>query len=419
MKKSPVFAAVLAILFLVAACSSPPVHHHAARLKTPVGLQPPSSISSNCTKDATAGLNAFFAGLPANATVNLPTNACYLVSNSTTSTFSISDRYKTVINGNGATFKQTSYTVTGDPQQPVLTLRNNLVLTINGVTLKGPSTNGGSNVEGDIGLLMTQNVGVTLNSVTITNVEGDGLDVYPFGNTPGVNWYTTVNNSTISAGYHAVVVEAADYFNLENSTITKGNIDNEVDFNCKGNLPNCGTLSNPSIGVVNMTLNHNSFPGGLALEDGMSCMPVGNWAITNNNLGTGGLDLQFDTTYSLSLSALLSCGLYSGLTITGNTSTGQTQHDCCGSGSPFIVLQGWSNVTISGNHLVFNPANAVAGDAVVDLWSDNEVAIKNNVFTNLNTVATAFAPAGWPANVGIVQCGNHLGVKGLATDARC
>jgi hypothetical protein len=374
---------------------------------------PPVSIPDNCSTDVTSALNSWFASLPTFATVNLPYDACYLVSNSPSSDLIIQDTVVLTINGNGTTFKQNTYVDTydnhADPQTPVLTIGSNFDLTINNVTLNGPTSNGGWNDEGNAGILMWQNWIVTLNGITITNVEGDGLDVYPLGNEPGVNWYVTLNHSTIDhVGYKAIVPEAADHFTIENSTLVSNDIDAEVDFSCQGDLPNCGTMADPSIGVENMIIEHDSFPTGLALEDEMSCMPVGNWTIDDNNFGTGGLLAQFDATYSLSLSALQACGRYSGLTIEGNTST-DSQPPCCGAGSPYVLLQGWTNVRIANNHLVFALNQGLVGGPVVVLWGDTNVAITNNAFVNFFNLAWSDAPSGWPATTGVTICGNTTG----------
>jgi hypothetical protein len=413
-----------------AACSSPPPAHVAAPKKSvakqkAVAPSPtytiPASFSHNCTTDVTADLDYFFYLMPKGATVNLPSKACYLVSNSSAALFGIAGKTDLTINGNGTTFEQRTYAAAGDPQDPVLTLGDNLVLTLNDVTLRGPGVSGGSNNEGDAGLLMYQNAFVNLNEVTITSVEGDGLDVYPLGNEPGVNWYVSLDHSTIeNVGYHAIVPEAADHFSVDNSIITNGDIDAEVDFGCQGDLPNCGTLADPAIGLVNFTLDGDSFPSGLALEDGMSCMPVGNWTIEDNNFGAGGLDAQFDTTYSLALSALESCGQQSDLNIVGNTSTATNLTPCCGSGSPYIVLQGWSDVTIADNHFVYSLNVALVGGPIVDLWGDTDVTLEHNVFTNwYNLTATGNAPAGWPADTALTLCGNTYGPSDVLTDAAC
>jgi hypothetical protein len=386
-----------------------PKAHKAPHSRSVVTYSPPATIPHTCAQDATTALNTWLSSLPAFATANLPSGACYLVSNSPSSLLTIRGSWGLTINGNGSTFKQT-YKPTGNAQVPVLTVGGNVSLTVNNLTVRGLSGTGGGNVEGDAGILMWQNAGVALNSVTITSVEGDGLDVYPLGNKPGVNWYVSLNHSTISdVGYHAIVPEAADYFSVSNSTISDGDIDAEVDFNCQGNLPNCGTLSSPAIGVVNMTFNGDSFPNGMSLEDGLSCMPVGNWMIENSNFGTGGLRAEFDTTYSLTLSALQSCGQYSGLTITGNTDTNTTLPPCCGGASPYMPLQGWTNVTIANNHFVYALNRGLGGGAIADLWGDTNVHIENNVFANWYNLTADNAPAGWPATTGTTVCGNTTG----------
>ena len=383
-----------------------------ARALSVTTFTPPKSISDSCATDVTGALNAWFASLPKGATVNLPSGACYLVSNSSSALLTLQDKEWLTINGNGTTFKQDMYDDAGDPQSPVLTIGGNVALTINNVTLIGPGSNGGWNSEGNAGILMWQNFAVRLNGVTISGVEGDGMDVYPLGNEPGVNWYVVVDHSTIeNVGYKAIVPEAADHFTVENSTLASGDIDAEVDFSCQPPqlpLADCGTLTGPAIGLVNMTLKNNSFPNGLALEDEMSCMPVGNWTIEGNNFGTGGLVAQFDATYSLSLSALQACGPQSGLTIEGNTST-DSQPPCCGAGSPYILLQGWTNVTIANNQFVYDLNQGLVGGPVVELWGDSNVAITNNAFVNYYNLTLSDAPSGWPATTNVTTCGNTTG----------
>jgi hypothetical protein len=370
---------------------------------------PPASIADNCSTDVTAVLNFWFAMLPTGATVNLPHGACYLVSNSNSSLLTLERTVFLTINGNGTTFKQNTYDNTNDPQSPVLTIGHNFGLTINNVTLNGPTSHGAWFDEGNAGILMWENYGVNLTGITITNVEGDGMDVYMLNNDPGVNWYVTLNHLTIeNVGYKAMVPEAADHLTIENSTFISNDIDAEVDFSCEGNLPNCGTMAVPSVGVENLTITHNSFPNGLAIEDGMSCMPVGNWAIVDNNFGTGGLVASFDTTYSLSLSALQACGRYSGLTIEGNSSNG-AQPPCCGAGSPYILLQGWTNVKIANNQFVYSLNDGLVGGPVVNLWGDTNVSITNNAFVNYYNITASDAPSGWPTTTGVTVCGNLTG----------
>ena len=132
-----------------------------ARVLSATTFTPPLSISDTCSTDVTGALNSWFAGLPKGATVNLPSGACYLVSNSSSALLTIQDKEWLTINGNGTTFEQRTYDDAGDPQSPVLTIGDNVALTINNVTLRGPSSNGGWNEEGNAGILMWQNFAVT------------------------------------------------------------------------------------------------------------------------------------------------------------------------------------------------------------------------------------------------------------------
>jgi hypothetical protein len=186
-------------------------------------------------------------------------------------------------------------------------------------------------------------------------------------------------------------------------------IDAEVDFACSpSQLSDCGTFAVPDIGLVNFTLKGDSFPNGLSLEDQMSCMPVGNWTLENNNFGTGGLVAQFDAAYSLNLGALKGCGPQSGLVIKDNVSS-FTGQPCCGKGSTYLVLQGWTNVTIADNHLVYDNNQGLNGSSVIDFWGDSHVAITNNTFLNMYVLTSGDAPSGWPATTNVTACGNTLG----------
>lgn len=385
----------------------------------PTAITVPASIPSDCSADATAGLNAWLPTVPANATVDLAAGACYLVSNSNSSLLNIAHTTGLTVNGNGATFEQKTYDATGDPKSPVVTLANNSGLSISNVTLKGPGTSGGSSSEGDAGVLMYQNTGVTLSGMTISGLQGDGIDLYQHGNDPGVNTNIVVESSTITPGYHALVPEAVKGFTFgPKNTVTNGDIDAEVDFSCQANPADCGTVANPSVGIVDMTIIGNSFPSGLQLLDGASCIPVANWKVENNDTGTGGLKAGFNTTYSLSLSALQACGQYDGLTITGNTSSATTLKPIAGSGSPDILVQGWKNVTIANNQLVLDPSQGAPpiGAPWAELWGDSGVNIANNGLAGYYNVLGGGAPAGWPANTNVTVCGNvHLG----APEAAC
>jgi hypothetical protein len=388
----------------------------------PLSHSPPISIADNCSKDASSQLTFWFASLPAGSTVNFPSKACYLVSISQ-ALFTLQNTNDLTVNANGTTLKQTHY-AGSNTWQPILSLASNTNLTINDLTILGPYSNSGEYNEGDYGVLLTNNNGVTLNKITITSVDGDGLGLYPGnGRGPAVNWNVTVDHSLIeNIGYHAITPEASDGFTLENSVVTSGDIDAEVDYSCQPpaiQLSDCGTLSDPFIGDVNMTYRNNWFPNGLVLLDGMGCMPVGNWTIDNNNFGSAGMVIELSTTYTDTVQALDACGRYSGLTIDNNTSANTTLTPCCGGGSPYFIIQGWQNITIKGNHLVYQYSTGVGTPGFIDLCGDSKVAITNNDFYNMFSLLTTDVYGGpdcggvptsgggnWPATTNLTFCGN-------------
>jgi hypothetical protein len=400
----------------------------AVEVGIPLGQSPPISIADNCSKDVSSQLNFWFASLPSGSTVNFPSKGCYLVSNYSQALFTLQNTNHLTVNGNGTTLKQTHYGGS-NTWQPILSLASNNNLTINDLTMLGPYSNSGEDDEGDYGVMLTNNDGVTLNEITITSVDGDGLGLYPGnGRGPAVNWNVTVDHSLLeNIGYHAITPEASDGFTFENSIVTSGDIDAEVDYSCQppaNRLSDCGTLSDPYIGDVNMTYKNNWFPNGLVLLDGMGCMPVGNWTIDNNNLGSAGLDMELSTTYSDTVQALDACGRYSGLTIDNNTSTNTTLLPCCGGGSPYFIIQGWKNITIKGNDLVYQYSTGVGTFGFIDLCGDSNVAIANNDFSNLFYLLTTDVYGGpdcggvptsgggnWPATTNLTVCGNTYGVR--------
>ena len=391
------------------------------RVKPPTDFTPPASLSHNCSKDVTAELDYFFYLTPKSATVELPKNACYLVSNSDASLLTIANKSGLTVNGNNAQFKQNSYAGNGDVA-PILSLTSDTGLTVNNLVLVGPGGAGGQ--EGDVGLMVTLDTDLTVNGLIVTGTDGDGVDVYAGPGQFGINRNVVLNHLILAnIGYHAIVPESAKGLLIENSTITSGDIDAEVDGNCQGQSPSScgGTVADPAgDALVNFTLNNDSFPNGLSFEDGMSCLPIANWAFTNDNFGTGGIDLQFDTASNMDLSDIVNdpaedaangwssslCAPQSGLTISGNKDTGQSLPNWGGSGSSWILVQQWHNVAITGNDFTFDPNFGCVGWPVTDLWSDVGVKITGNTFNDMIIDHTDTSPSDWPPDTGIVDSGN-------------
>jgi hypothetical protein len=74
----------------------------------PGALTAPSSIADNCSSDVTSALNSWIEHLKSGAVVDLPANACYAVSNTST-TLTLNKVNGLTINGDGATLRQSVY----------------------------------------------------------------------------------------------------------------------------------------------------------------------------------------------------------------------------------------------------------------------------------------------------------------------
>lgn len=169
----------------------------------------PSSIADDCSSDVTGALISWLEGLPSGAVIDLPANACYAVSNTST-TLTLNKVNGLTINGDGATLRQSVYEsgqCGNNISQPVLNLISDTNITVNDLTIDGPGGHcGGASNEGDEGILLGQatpgNRNITFNGVTVENTGGDGLAVLPqLGKCCGINTNVTfeIGASRISA----------------------------------------------------------------------------------------------------------------------------------------------------------------------------------------------------------------------------
>ena len=82
------------------------------------------------------------------------------------------------INGNDSTILQT---VPGPESvvQPIVYLTQDTQLVMKNLTIDGAynGSNGGVNFEGDYGLLLEADHGVTLNHISVNNIQGDFIDL--------------------------------------------------------------------------------------------------------------------------------------------------------------------------------------------------------------------------------------------------
>ena len=95
--------------------------------------------------------------MPANSTVTLPKNACYIINE----TLLLQGTTGLTIDGNGSTLEQTASPTSA---APLVELWNDANLTIQNLTINGVynGSNGGEGEEGDYGIQFEADSGVTL-----------------------------------------------------------------------------------------------------------------------------------------------------------------------------------------------------------------------------------------------------------------
>ena len=405
---------------------------------------PPPSINDTCGADVTAQLNNWIASQPPGTVVELPTNACYLVSSTSpyygggpanSPTFAIHNTDHLTIEGNGATFRQTSYdggTCGTDLQQPVVWLAANNKLTIKDVNIVGPGNcvGGGSN-EGDYGMLIGQdttgNTGITLDDVNISNMDGDAiLDTPYLADNLGVNADVTYENSTISnVGYHVLTVEGADGLVFAHNRVSDdgGFMNLEVDDACPSN--SCLTNGQPTgVAQWNITVSGNSFTDNRSknaawiISEEDNCIPQKNLTISDNTL-----DSTVPAAIVLGGSREADCQANdTGLSIVGNRSEDASSSPCGGSiasppGCAITQVEDYNDVTIENNTIpAFDGLPNYEPDTpyvpCMELQAVNTATIKNNdcpgAWDGVGTAGMQF-PSLTPVNTGLSECGNRWG----------
>jgi hypothetical protein len=392
---------------------------------------PPATITNNCTKNVTARLSSWLNSRPKNSQVAFHAGACYLVSSSASSLLTLNGTTGLTLNGHGATLKQASYT---GGTQPILSLYGNTNLTVENLTLNGP---GGSGQEGDYGIMVggtnASNIGVTFNGVTVENVAGDGLAVYPqLGFCCGINTVVVFENGAMSnIGYHGFTPEGVNGLDIYNNTLNVADMDMEVDIGQYGPPFNActDTAAQGLTGVAqcNISIVGNRFVhSGFSVESSSNgaCIPSGNLQIVDNTFTEGSsLSTQVEGSQSAA------CPRDNGLTITGNVVVPDANFDgasgwySCSIASPSLGygpcgaaldIADYQNVDVENNQFLMaagNPnwyADTIYTQSLA-LQGDENVTIKNNGFNNGWNI---WGDAGYQwthneyTNVNITECGN-------------
>ncbi len=320
--------------------------------------------------------------------------ACYLVSNSPSSTLLIAGTDNTTVDGNGATFEQTSYACDTNDTEPVLTLQSNANLSISDVTLKGPYMSeqcGGDESEGDYGVLIEARVsgnsldsrtlgndGVTMNGVTIEDMNGDGITTLPLTNPPGdqpaINWNFTFENGTLAnIGYHGLTPQSSNGFDFVNNTVSNVHnfIDLEDDGSCfLGSLRCYDTNGNPiDDGQWNVVIDDNFLSGGgpLWLEAANACDPQKNWYFIGNTLDSDTALNGYLLGRSMTGTACprFEPGDSSGIFIENNVSAYPSATGYS-SGQLGLIISGFTNVVVTGNASAYFNGCSMASYTIAD-----------------------------------------------------
>jgi hypothetical protein len=394
-----------------------------------VRISPPATIVDDCSSDATAALNAFFASVPAGSTIALPANACYLVSNGPT-TLRLNGLSRLTIDGNGATLEQKTYAggVCGDDMvQPVLQLTSDTNLTFNDLEITGPHTCGGSQSEGDYGIELGQatpgNSNITFDDVNVWSVDGDGLAVLPqLGTCCGINTNITFENGSMAyIGYHVFTPEGVNGLNILNNQFAyDGNfMDMEVDADGPG-------FVSPVTGVAELNVNiwGNTFSqrAGLSIDSLQgACIPQADITIVGNTVRPDGSGISM----LLGGSGSPWCGGRDfNLTIQNNVSLAQAGSPCGGSiatppACSMIEIADYANVTMIGNWFTaFDGTPTYFPNTIyipcITLQGVETATIERNVCADAwdvwDTTNWQFQATGFPATSGVTACGNVYGL---------
>jgi hypothetical protein len=169
---------------------------------TPEPLAPPSSIASDCSADVSKSLGQWLRDLPANATVEPSSGACYQVDEG------LSLNFPSGLTIDGGTYENLSTapsgskgggTQRGDPVFDVLGGSN---LTLENMTIEGVNPGGYLAKMAFASGIELQGTGdATISNVTITDTYGDGITLDPLRNDAdhkGPKILSATDNATIT-----------------------------------------------------------------------------------------------------------------------------------------------------------------------------------------------------------------------------
>jgi hypothetical protein len=392
----------------------------------------PISIPPNCTVDNTSALQNWLSGLPPGSIANFPTGGCYLIQGQ----LQIANTTNLTIKGNGTQLKRTDATVIATKNNlPIITLINNLGMSMNGLLIDGGydgSNYGGVAYEGHYGIYLQCNNGITIDSISVNNIQGDFM-LFQFdigGKTCGgqLNRNISVTNSTFNvAGYHGLTFEAANGVTFNHDTFTKIAIDAvDLEYDIYSSTIINGQAfgsAEDNISLLNNTWDTWGIDFISSIQGQLPGVQQKNLIVSGNHLIGNSPIIQISGTDQSKTTA----DYYNdGLIFTNNILTGAARPTNGGSitsvfpGSA-MKLQNVSNVNISNNTIpmfdgtpAYYPNHPYFG--AVGAGKINGLILKNNNFSGALGVLNPNETYG---NTNSDICGNTYQVNGSKTDSAC
>jgi hypothetical protein len=384
-------------------------------------VAPPTNISSDCSSNAGGALGTWLGGLPAGSTVEFPTDGCYLIGG----TLKIESTKGLSIVGNGTTLSQAA----PGPKttlRPVVLLAQDSDLTMRGLDIDGAydGSNGGVNYEGDYGLLLEADSGVTLTNLKVINIQGDFIDLNApnsgfTGTSHALNTDVSVTNSTFTnAGYHGLTVEAADGASFSGDNFSNMGVD-AIDFEYdtystawKNGKPTFAAEDN--VTIKNDTWDSFGADWFASIQPQRPGVDEEHVVLSDNTIDSASPLIQ-----------VKGSDLNNGLTIAGNT--GLTPATSTSGGSitqPYVgssmVISHVNNVVIKNNSFPVYDGTAnyfpnhpyLAALTATDL---DALQVQTNDFEGALGILNPTSSG----NTAVIECGNRYRVDGKRSDGAC
>ncbi len=285
-------------------------------------------------------------------------------------------------------------------------------------------TNGGVNYEGNYGLLLEADSGVTLAGLKVDDIQGDFIDLNApnsgfTGTSHALNTNVSVTNSTFkNAGYHGLTVEAADGVLFSGDTFSNVGVD-AMDFEYdiystawKNGKPTQAAEDN--VTITKDTWNSFGDDWFASIQPQSPGVDEENVVLSDNTVNSASPLIQVEGSK-----------LNKGLTITGNTGTKPARSTSGGSiTKPYagstMTISHVDDVDIENNVFPVYDGTAnyypnhpyLAALAATDL---STLDLQDNNFEGALGVLNPTSSG----NTAVTECGNRYGVNGKRSDGAC